>query len=72
MLPQYPSFTFKVPPQQALSGGTLGRSGSLFSDGKGLDPLVLSKAPFPLPQLHTTFVISHNVSESIPFLKGAQ
>ena len=49
-----------------LFGGTLGRSGSLFSGGKGLYPLVLSKAPFPLPQVHTTFVISHNVCELNP------
>jgi hypothetical protein len=49
-----------------LFGGVLGRSGFLFSGGKGLNPLVLSKAFFPLPQPHTTFVISHNVRELNP------
>ncbi len=50
---------------RSLFGGNLG-IGSLFSGGEGLNPLVLSKAPFPLPQFHPTFVISHNVCELNP------
>lgn len=44
-----------------LFGGTLERNSSFFSGRKRFNPLVLRKAPFPLPELHTTFVISHNV-----------
>lgn len=47
-------------------GGTQGRSVSLFSGGEGLNPLLLHKAPFPVPQVYTTFVSSHNVCEPNP------
>jgi hypothetical protein len=42
----------------ALFGGTGKRSRCLLGGGKSLNPLVLSKALFPLPQAPTTFVIS--------------
>jgi hypothetical protein len=56
-----------MPGSPALLGGTQGRSGSLLCGGKGLDPLVLRKAPFPVPQVYTTFVSSH-IGNVIPFL----
>ena len=50
----------------ALFGGTRGRSGCLFSGGKGLNPLGLYIALFPLPQVHTIFVTSHNIRKLNP------
>jgi hypothetical protein len=54
--------------------GVLGRSGSSFNGGQGLNPLVLSSAPFPLPQPHATFVSSHNVCQlnPIPGMRPAE
>ena len=49
-----------------LLGDTRGRSGAHFSGSKGLNPLVLSKAPFTSPHVHATFVISHNVCDLNP------
>ena len=37
------------------------RNGSLFSVGKGLNPLILNKTLFALPHVDATFVSSHNV-----------
>ena len=51
-----------VPCSAAPGGGVI----SFFSGSKRLNPLVLSKAPFPVPQVHTTFVISHNICELNP------
>ena len=47
-------------------GSVLGRSGYLFIGGQGLNPSILSKTPFPLPQPHTTFISSHNVGQPNP------
>ena len=55
----------------ALFGGTGKRSRCLLGGGKSLNPLVLSKALFPLPQAPTTFVSSHNVCELNPISKRA-
>ncbi len=51
---------------RTLLGATQGRSVSLFSGGEGLNPLLLHKAPFPVPQVYTAFVSSHNGCESNP------
>ena len=53
----------------ALYGGTGKRSRCLLGGGKSLNPLVLSKALSPLPQVPTTFVISHNVCKLNPISK---
>ena len=53
----------------AVFGGTGKRSRCILGGGKSLNPLVLSKALFPLPQVPTTFVVSHNVCELNPISK---
>ena len=54
----------------ALFGDNRGR-GSLFKGGKGLNPFVLSEAPFAVPRVNTTFIISHNISDLNPISRQA-
>src|SRR5260370_23356645 len=52
------------------AGDTRERNGAHFISSKGLNPLVLSKAPFTSPRVHATFVISHNVCDLNPIPDG--
>jgi hypothetical protein len=54
---------------RAPLGGIQSQRGSLFSGGKGLNPLLLRKASSPSPQVYSTFVSSHNAPEFNPISK---